>query len=93
MRIKFNAAWLPVFVFSSIILLVLDLTLVFSGSYPGKWYGWYCPEVEEADLAGLYRGDAFSDQVAAKIAFLDSELKEKNRGRKNSTKKESNRNH
>lgn len=63
MKIKIKVVWLPVVVSTLLIIIFFDLKFSFAGTYPGKWYGWYCPDVKEADLVGLYKGDAFPDQV------------------------------
>jgi len=33
------------------------------GDYPGKWYGWHCPEVDPIENKGMLRGDAFPEQT------------------------------
>jgi hypothetical protein len=63
MKIKFIFLCTLVLGFSLIKLMVLDLKSTSAGTYPGKWYGWYSSEVKEKELMGLYKGDAFPDQV------------------------------
>ncbi len=37
--------------------------MTFAGTYPDKWYGWYCPDVKKKDMRGLFKGDAFPNQT------------------------------
>ena len=60
MKTKFSAIGFSVVVFCLITLMGFDQS--FAETYPGKWYGWYSPDVKEEDLKGLYKGDAFPDQ-------------------------------
>ncbi|SPD72879.1 conserved hypothetical protein [uncultured Desulfobacterium sp.] len=65
MKIIFNFVWPLASVFAKIIVIctILDLSFTFADDYPGKWYGWHCPHVKQSDMPGLFRGDAFPDQV------------------------------
>ncbi len=62
-RIRFFFHCLLVIGLSLGIYTSLNLETTFADTYPDKWYGWYCPEVKERDLRGLYKGDAFPDQL------------------------------
>jgi len=65
MKTKSISLFLQVVVLTMFAVLVIGLQPCFAiglGDYPGKWYGWHCPEVDSQNNKGMLRGDAFPEQ-------------------------------